>query len=122
MEWQDSYSVGNDKMDNQHKGLIALINRLDEDTGTGEILEKLRQYVDVHFREEEALLESVNYPGLPEQKRQHATFEEWLADQMETFESGEGTDRLRTAVQGYLKVWLTNHILFTDMAYADYVK
>ncbi len=29
MEWKDSYSVGNDSMDSQHKGLIALINALD---------------------------------------------------------------------------------------------
>ena len=122
LDWKDSYSVGNEKMDDQHKGLIALINRLEDGRETDEILEKLQQYVDAHFREEETLLESVDYPQLSEQKEQHATFEEWLASQKEVFSSGVGTDKLREGVQGYLKAWLVNHILFTDKAYASYLK
>jgi hemerythrin-like metal-binding protein len=121
MEWKDSYSVGNDRMDDQHKGLIALINALDGEIETGEVLDKLGQYVDVHFREEEALLKASGYPALAAHIEQHKTFEEWFAGQRNMFADGGGADRLREGIRSYLKVWLMNHILFTDKSYSTYV-
>lgn len=121
MEWKDAYSVGNDRMDSQHKGLIALINALDGETETSEVLDKLGHYVDEHFREEEALLKASGYPALAAHMEQHKTFEEWFAGQRSMFDDGGGTDRLREGIRSYLKVWLMNHILFTDKSYSTYV-
>ena len=121
LEWKDTYSVGNDRMDNQHKGLIALINALDGNTETGEVLDKLVHYIDVHFREVEALLEESGYPALAAHMEQHKTFEEWFAGQQNMFADGGGTAKLREGIRSYLKVWLMNHVLFTDKSYATYV-
>ena len=35
IEWQDSYSVGVDRLDNDHKRLINIIKRIDEAEKSG---------------------------------------------------------------------------------------
>lgn len=124
MEWKDNYSVGNTKMDGQHEGLIALINRLsgEDEIDVRGVLEKLQEYVDVHFREEEALLAEIDYPDLDKQKAEHETFEKWLDEQVETYREGGGSDKIRARIQNYLRVWWINHILFSDKSYASYLK
>ena len=121
LEWQDKYSVGNSKMDGQHKGLIALINALDDDTYVRDVMDKLGNYVDVHFREEEKLLEQSGYPDLDEHLEKHKVFEDWFTQQKSIFETGDGSEALRQGIQSYLKVWLMNHIMFTDKSYSKYV-
>ena len=59
LEWTDSYSAGNAHLDEQHKGLIALINRLDDASMTGPVLDRLQDYVDEHFRDEERLMNHI---------------------------------------------------------------
>lgn len=121
MQWDDSYSVGNPKLDGQHKGLIDLINLLDDATMTGIALERLKSYVNEHFRDEENMLEQAGYPDLDGQKAQHKDFEDWLARAHRTYVTGNGPKTLREDVQGYLKDWLTSHILNSDKAYASWV-
>jgi hemerythrin-like metal-binding protein len=93
MEWKDSYSVGETKMDDQHKGLIVLINQLggEDEIGVREVLEKLQEYVDVHFRDEEALLEKIGYPDLDKQKVEHETFAKWFGNLPERRRFGYNT-------------------------------
>lgn len=85
------------------------------------MLNKLAHYVAVHFREEERLLEQSDYPDLEKHKEQHRSFEDWFESQKAIFEAGGGTDKLREGIQGYLKVWLMNRILFTDKSYSTYI-
>lgn len=124
MEWKDNYSVGNMKMDGQHKGLIALINQLcgEDEIDVREVLEKLQEYVDIHFRDEEALLAKIGYPDLDKQKAEHEIFSKWFDEQLETYRNGGGSDTIRERVQNYLRTWWIKHILFSDKAYASYLK
>ena len=122
MEWKESFSVGNEKMDAQHKGLIDLVNLLDDEDMTGIALERLKSYVQEHFRDEERMLEAAGYPGLDDQKTQHQEFEDWLAQTHQSYVTGSGPKTLRGDVQDYLKGWLTDHILDSDKAYASWIK
>ncbi|MDH3228541.1 MAG: bacteriohemerythrin [Alphaproteobacteria bacterium] len=122
MEWQDSFSVGNEKMDDQHKGLVDLVNLLDDEDMTGIALERLKSYVQEHFRDEERLLQAAGYPDLDEQKIQHKEFEDWLAQTHQSYVTGSGSKTLRQDVQEYLKSWLTEHILESDKAYMSWLK
>jgi len=122
LKWDDSYSVGDDRLDDQHKGLIRLINRLDSGIPVPIALDELQTYVDEHFREEEAMLEAVGYPDLEAHKMQHAAFEEWLEASRQACRSGEVVGVLRGIISSYLKTWLANHILVSDKAYSAYLE
>lgn len=120
--WEDRFSVGVEYLDNQHKGLIRIINDLDEAQRNGALIARiigdLRAYVDEHFRDEEKQLESAGFPDLVNHKASHHKFEAWL-ESVETAHGSGYTDELEMAewVSTYLRDWLINHILRSDMAY-----
>ena len=121
LKWDDSYSVGDARLDDQHKGLIRLINRLGSGAPVPIVLDELQIYVDEHFRDEERMLETAGYPDLAAHKLQHAAFEEWLEASRQACRSGEVVGLLRDSISSYLKTWLINHILVSDKAYAGYL-
>ncbi|MDH3235780.1 MAG: bacteriohemerythrin [Alphaproteobacteria bacterium] len=122
LKWDDSYSVGNARLDDQHKGLIRLINRLGSGAPVPIVLDELQIYVDEHFRDEERMLGKAGYPELAAHKLQHAAFEEWLEASRQACRSGEVVGLLRDSISSYLKTWLINHILVSDKAYSGYVE
>ena len=78
MEWYDSYSIGDEKIDNQHKELVKMVSRLQESiTGEGlkeetaNALKFLVQYTQQHFADEEELMEKIGFEGLDQHKEQH---------------------------------------------------
>lgn len=119
--WKPEYSVGDDHLDSQHRGLIELIDMLDSQSRMGEVLERLEVYVDEHFRDEEAMLEKVGYPELAAHKQQHKAFEEWLAVSRRAFREPEVSAMLRDSIRAYLKGWLVNHIMVSDKDYASWL-
>ena len=66
--WNESYSVGNEIIDNDHRGLFDTLNSLEsaakwpnpEDIAV--ILETLINYTRNHFQREERLMRGVGYP------------------------------------------------------------
>lgn len=121
--WKDSFSVGNDKLDAQHKVLIRIINQLEaEQTSGGQIIrvfEELHRYVREHFTFEEQLMEAANYADIENHKKGHKDFEQWLNSVELAFNSGGGSAfYVGDAVSEFLRNWLVQHILVDDLAYA----
>jgi len=115
IEWDESYRVGNAVIDQQHRGLVDLINALDDDTEVGFVLDQLTLYVAEHFRFEETLMAEMDTAGLDAHKRQHREFEEWLAASKQAYRSGgTGGITLRDNIRTYLNAWLIGHIKGTD--------
>ena len=119
--WKPEYSVGDDHLDDQHKGLIELIDMLENESRMGEVLERLEVYVDEHFRDEERILENSSYPDIAAHKQQHKAFEEWLAVSRRAFREPEVASMLRDSIRAYLKSWLVNHIMVSDKDYASWL-
>jgi len=119
--WKPEYSVGDDHLDAQHRGLIDLINMLDDESRTAEVLDRLEIYVDEHFRDEEGMLEKADYPDLAAHKKQHEAFEEWLAVSRRAFREPEVASMLRENIRAYLKAWLVNHIMVSDKDYSSWL-
>jgi hemerythrin-like metal-binding protein len=126
--WNDAYSVGVVAMDDQHKKLFGMINRLADchaarNCGSSgvfhEVLSRMFDYTQVHFRDEEDYLQRIGYPQLAEQKMEHAAF----FRQMATFcvAASEGIQD-EAAVYHYLKDWWLPHILESDMQYRDFAE
>lgn len=126
LEWTREFSVGSQKMDNEHKMAFSLLNELNEQIGEGKgyqslpyIFTAMKAYSVYHFDSEERLLEKVSYPGLAAQKEQHKGFVERLTD----FETAMMNREMGIApkVLIFLKSFWTGHIQNEDKKYFSYV-
>lgn len=127
-QWTESMSVGVPLIDNDHKALIHLINRLHESVSAGdsydvldELLSRLVDYIDIHFVREERVMEACAYPETPGHKGEHGEFVAYIRGLRERFAAETATD-LAGDLAGYLKDWLNHHILIQDMAYRPYAE
>jgi len=75
IKWRDSYSVGSNEIDDEHKILVKLVNDIfilvrdkKPQQAITSTLNELTAYAQIHFSGEEKLLAEVNYPGLEEHK------------------------------------------------------
>ena len=126
-EWKPEMSVGLTRLDDDHKGLIAIINRLagslggdDLNTGVQQALTALLRYTEQHFSREEAVLRIVDYSALKQHREEHKRFVRELQELRADFVTLQDTEQ-REKLLTFLKDWLTHHILIEDMAYKDRV-
>jgi len=117
--WTDEFSVGVIEIDNQHKGLVKLINRLFDAMTYGqankilkEIIQELVRYTQIHFATEEKYFAKFDYPDSEVHIQEHQKFIETVAKFKEGFEAGNIV--LSVDILKFLKNWLTNHILASD--------
>jgi hemerythrin len=124
--WSNEYSVGVEEIDNQHKMLFELLNRLflaavkrEDQQLTIEVLQALVDYTKTHFGLEERLLEESGFAGVPGHREDHLRFIAKVNDMMRKFQV---EDRSVTfELINFLKTWLRNHILHSDMEYAAHL-
>jgi len=126
--WDDSYSVGLEHIDNQHKELVKMVNdlygackvgALKEDIVYMRTVSKALEYARVHFADEEKYMDKVFYPELDEHKKQHEEFVVEIKKSIKLFEYGETAP---IELVNFLKNWLLNHIAISDKKYAPYLK
>jgi hemerythrin len=124
-DWKDSYSVGVAEMDQQHKKLIDLINKLYEAMKVGKaaneldsVIGEMVTYTKFHFGAEEKLMTTHGYPGLLAQKGEHKIFTEKAMEFQQQIQSGKKT--ISIEVMNFLKDWLTKHILGNDQKYTKF--
>ena len=127
MEWKDELSVGVAAMDAEHQAIIGAINELNEamrsrraDEELGRIFHKLLRYAQTHFAAEECFLESIGYPGIEAHRSEHATLVRHLFQLQREHKAGRLL--MGNKLMGFLRKWLTNHILQSDMRYGEWAK
>ncbi len=128
-EWDESFSVGNDEIDKQHKKWISLYNKLDEvlrsdrqdklSSIKSEILQEMSEYVDYHFAYEEDYMRSLGFPEAEKHWRQHKNFRTEIYNLCRDHDSGAII--LNTEIMDKIKNWFAEHILLQDMKIRDYV-
>jgi voltage-gated potassium channel len=115
-------SVGIPSIDEEHRSILELVHRLeaagaDRDRQvTREVLADLKEYTVRHFKHEEALLHSVDYPELEEHIAEHRD----LARRVDQLLADSDTihhDNLAQLLDG----WVKHHIMEVDMRYAEHV-
>jgi len=78
LKWDVSYCIGNEELDEEHKKLFDLANRvlninnplMDSEKVRGAVLE-LYDYMRYHFEHEEKYMASISYAGLDDHKEIH---------------------------------------------------
>lgn len=121
--WDESYSIGHEELDNDHKQLFELINdavndfRLTGEVSTlDQLFTHLYEYTDVHFRREEDLFMDSDYPKKFEHLLEHNAFRSTVV------ELKLKSDLIQDAHKGNLVIevltplvrWLIKHIVVTD--------
>ena len=127
VEWKESYTVGVDVLDDDHKRLIELINRFQTayKYHTGEEFERqalneLVDYTRYHFEREEKMMEAAGYPDLEVHKTVHRAMIFKVAQFQEEYQQ-RGHEAL-DGVASFLGEWLIDHINGTDKKYGPYIK
>ena len=128
LHWRENMSVGVDAVDDDHRHLVDLLNRLHflvlagaDRPSVGEVLEELVRYTDYHFDREEKLMEAGNYPGLEEHRACHRDLARRLLEYHKTFEDRPDSFDV-AAFYDFLSEWLVVHVLEKDMKYKPYVR
>lgn len=125
VEWKDKFSVGISKCDNQHKGLIEILNNLHsymkQGKGKkviGDTISELILYTQEHFKTEEELFEKYEYPDKRTHITEHSKFVIKVSDFKTDFESGQIL--ISVNLLQFLKTWLFNHISVSDKKYEPF--
>lgn len=126
VKWTQELSLNNENIDEQHKKLFALTNELimhsDADAHSeiiNETLYELLQYVDIHFSEEEEMLEKVGYPKLEEHKKIHRSFTKKIA--MFCRDVVRGKAHIAEELLVFLTGWIYQHTSIDDQDYKNYI-
>ena len=126
-DWNDSYSVKVANIDGQHQKLFRIAGELHTAMQAGkaqasisDIMDRLVQYVGVHFSYEERLMKEAHYPQFAAHKAAH----EDLTRQVLQFQADlqKGRQTLSITLLHFLKSWLVNHIENADQKYAPFLK
>jgi hemerythrin len=126
VEWEPKYSVGIAAIDTQHKNLIDIVNQLHEAMRTGkanqelnQVLDRLVEYTNTHFRAEELLLQTNGYPTLTDHKKIHASMVGQISELKTKMQ--KSSIGMSVTVSNFLKTWLTDHIMVEDKKYGVYL-
>ncbi|WP_067518638.1 bacteriohemerythrin [Endozoicomonas ascidiicola] len=122
LPWKDEYSLGIDIVDEQHRGLIGIVNTFYYHVSLGNVdmvmvptLELLRKYGAIHFATEEAMMKEMNYPQLAEQQEEHQA----LLEKTEQIAASISSENDVWKVMPFLKRFWMDHILTDDREFAE---
>ena len=125
--WTESLSVGVNAFDAEHRQLIDLINKLNHSLSIGAaprsmgiILDSLASYTAIHFSHEEEYMALYDYPLREAHHAEHEELKNQVAEFKERLVSGKGSFSLELMI--FLRDWLTNHIMKSDMQYRDFFR
>lgn len=125
--WDDSFNVGIQEVDEQHKVLVSLLNQLHTailehhgKTTSREILDRLAEYTRTHFLLEESLMRLTHYPGFDIHKQQH----EDLIKQVQDLQTKLDQENIAITFEllHFLKNWLMQHINESDQRFGKHFK
>ncbi len=127
IKWNNNYSVGISIIDEEHKKLIGILNKIiyakEHNVNPEELKEVLREMTDytvTHFTTEEAYMKAFNYPEYQDHKEEHMNFSTKIIAY--TYKVIKGDYQFADELTEYLKQWLINHIQVTDRQYVECFK
>ena len=127
IKWDDKYCVGISMIDEEHKKLFGILNKVivvKEHNGNPEelweVLREMANYAHTHFKTEEAYMWEFNYPEYQDHSEEHRDFTTEIIAYHDKVIKGDS--QIANEIIEYLKWWLVNHIQETDKKYIDCFK
>lgn len=117
--WYKMYSINNDEIDNQHKALFGIFNRLYDvcvDKGVANtyesIINELVSYADYHFKAEEKYMRDTGYKDIDKHIMMHQYFTERIMQLQQKNMEGDSLPTSELIV--FLGNWLLHHVIEED--------
>ncbi len=127
VKWSKDLETENANIDNQHKMLFYLIEKLSNSISekeTGRVIQtvtaNLTNYIIEHFADEEDLMIQENYPGYKKHKSIH---EDLVIEAAEIVEQYHNKELVMTSpLVIFLMEWINEHIKKEDMDFVKWLK
>ena len=107
--WQDA----------QHQVLFEILDMLREPTADRQVLRRLEDYTDNHFKLEEQYMLELNYPGRREHIQAHERFRREITQLLQGEEEPDAV--FREIISTFLTEWLTRHVFGIDKELEDFI-
>lgn len=129
IEWSPRFSVSDTVIDTQHQQLFSIMNEIingmksgkcDDKNFISAILNKLLDYTEYHFREEELRFSATSYPLKTEHICAHKEFAEQIRQKIANKDKGIPCLNA-TEIANIAYNWLCKHILNFDKTYIEYI-
>lgn len=124
--WQDAFEINVSHMDEQHKRLIHIANRIMEHLynnssieDTSKVFDALIDYTHYHFAEEEKLLALYKYPALDVQHNNHKQLVMQIMEYQEHILNGYVPNKAEFL--SFIQGWLVRHVLIDDRKYGAFL-
>jgi hemerythrin len=127
--WSHKLSCGVKIIDDQHKGLVNLVNEMfnhingndvQERNYFNRVIQEAVQYVKVHFATEEKIMVATKFAGYPDHKKEHDSFVLTVLNNVKDYEAGKRLTLI--TFTRFLKEWILSHIAVMDKQYFEYFK
>ena len=140
LTWRDEWTLHIDTLDDDHRRIVSLFLEIarrfnaeterpegskegvgadDTDDDLYASLDRFGTFTRSHFRREEELVRTIDYPGLPHHRSEHTLLmAEFTALVRELRE--RGVERLDPQDLETLKQWILAHIVGADRRFADH--
>lgn len=125
IEWSSKLDVGIDEINRQHQRLIYIANELyrlklrdGDHHALQRLVDSLINYTATHFNYEELLLERNGYDDLDNHKVRHRDL---VNDVMRFKQRVDNHEDVIDELLEFVKAWLMNHIMKSDMAYSSHL-
>ena len=120
--WKPEYDLGIHIIDEQHRGIVTIINSLYYGAQSRCIknilaptIGMLHSYADIHFQTEEFFLDTIKYPEAANHRLLHQSYTSKLAG----VEREISVDKDPHQLMDFIKSWWLGHICEEDMLFRD---
>jgi hemerythrin len=125
VNWKPEFSVNVDQIDEEHKNILLLVNKLEVGISHGtdinliyQVLIDLMEYAITHFTSEEMYMEQIEFPLLESHQMAHRQFSKQLKIFIARYKASD--KNLGKEISSYMTHWWQRHILDMDQHYAQY--
>lgn len=125
IQWDSKFTVGNQKIDDEHKVFIDLIRSCSDQIDSGgkpeyidRLLEELTLYARFHFFSEENLMIWHDYPDYALHKAEHIRLLTTLAERIYDYRSDPSTGE---GLIEFIFEWFALHTTTVDKKLADHL-
>ncbi|MFT4310691.1 MAG: bacteriohemerythrin [Candidatus Woesearchaeota archaeon] len=129
IQWDESFDVGNDELNKQHKVLVDKVNEMHDSIKAGvgkekiiEMVNFLDDYAKMHFKYEEEYFSKNNFPEKTQHCEMHQKFIEAVANAKQKVASGQVDSGLVIEINKFVAEWLREHIKKKDKRYCEFIK
>ena len=129
MMWKESYRLGVEHIDAQHKKLFETAGELIQEIEGAQrpevykrTIKFLQEYVVVHFRDEEAYFKSLHFANEAEHIKQHQEITQAVQKYVMELESSAYASHVIKKMAGMLSAWLIYHVVKEDLQYTGKAK